>query len=545
MSQGYRKLAIKQLPKTSKSQTPEARYWKKFRFPILLQQFGSVTRVEFSPVAPHDFAVTSSARVIIYNSKTNEPKQTITKFKETAFGASFRQDGQLIVAGGEEGIIRLFDVAKKHQLRTFTGHTDAVHVTRFSTNRDHVMSGGDDGTVRCWDVSTGEAVAVLGKHEDRVRAGVTSPASPDVWASAGYDNKIRVWDVRAKECIKVLDHGHQVEDLLFYPSGGVLVSAGDNVVKIWDVLGGFNVLDTLTAHQKTVMSLALDSTRTRLFTAGADQLVKIYDTTSYKVTHTIKYQAPIMSIAVSPNNTHLITGMSDGTLSIRHRVVDVNEEAAQAKEDPQYNVTNWRYYIRGRTETPGEDDLTIEKKRAQRLQPYDRYLRKFNYREALNAALQSKQVVVIVSLFEEFIRRKSVNTAISGLNEVTIQPLLNFLTRYIIDPKYSKTLVVISNFVLDIYSKVLGQSKMVDDMMLKLQQRVQAEVNLEKNLHGLLGVMDLIMASNSTSLRRVATHDINEYKTDNTTDKSASNTEVNNTMNDVVEDDTEDKMNLS
>jgi hypothetical protein len=31
MSQGYRKLAIKQLPKTSKSQTPEARYWKKFR----------------------------------------------------------------------------------------------------------------------------------------------------------------------------------------------------------------------------------------------------------------------------------------------------------------------------------------------------------------------------------------------------------------------------------------------------------------------------------------------------------------------------------
>lgn len=162
--------------------------------------------------------------------------------------------------------------------------------------------------------------------------------------------------------------------------------------------------------------------------------------------------------------------MSDGTLSIRHRVVDVNEEAAQAKEDPQYStyftadtchmnstnfsmtdVTNWRYYIRGRTETPGEDDLTIEKKRAQRLQPYDKYLRKFNYREALNAALQSKQVVVIVSLFEEFIRRKSVNTAISGLNEVTIQPLLNFLTRYIIDPKYSKTLVVISNFVLGKY----------------------------------------------------------------------------------------------
>lgn len=89
---------------------------------------------------------------------------------------------------------------------------------------------------------------------------------------------------------------------------------------------------------------------------------------------------------------------------------------------------------------------------------------------------------------------------------------------------------------------------MVDDMMLKLQQRVQSEVNLEKNLHGLLGVMDLIMASNSTSLRRVDTQDIVEYKIDNTTDnndKSASNSDANNTMNDVMEDDTEDKMNLS
>jgi hypothetical protein len=32
--------------------------------------------------------------------------------------------------------------------------------------------------------------------------------------------------------------------------------------------------------------------------------------------------------------------MSDGTLSIRHRVVDVNEEAAQAKEDPQYSTSH-------------------------------------------------------------------------------------------------------------------------------------------------------------------------------------------------------------
>jgi U3 small nucleolar RNA-associated protein 15 len=99
-------------------------------------------------VAPHDFAVSSSTRVRrftvqgsfsfvlllniipdqvqIFNPSTNEPKKTITRFKDVVYGARFRGDGKLLVAGGEEGIVRVFDTSSRAIFRSFEGHKKYV-----------------------------------------------------------------------------------------------------------------------------------------------------------------------------------------------------------------------------------------------------------------------------------------------------------------------------------------------------------------------------------------------------------------------------------
>jgi hypothetical protein len=35
-----------------------------------------------------------------------------------------------------------------------------------------------------------------------------------------------------------LDHGQPLEDVAFFPSGGLLVSAGGNYLNVWDILAG-------------------------------------------------------------------------------------------------------------------------------------------------------------------------------------------------------------------------------------------------------------------------------------------------------------------
>lgn len=52
--------------------------------------------------------------------------KNLNKFKEAAYGATFRTDGQLLCAGGEESVVRLFEVNTKSMLRQFRGHKALV-----------------------------------------------------------------------------------------------------------------------------------------------------------------------------------------------------------------------------------------------------------------------------------------------------------------------------------------------------------------------------------------------------------------------------------
>jgi U3 small nucleolar RNA-associated protein 15 len=48
---------------------------------------------------------------------------------------------------------------------------------------------------------------------------------------------VKLWDVRSgPQCSMSLDHGAPVEDVAFFPSGGLLVSAGGTSLCVWDLL---------------------------------------------------------------------------------------------------------------------------------------------------------------------------------------------------------------------------------------------------------------------------------------------------------------------
>lgn len=123
MSTEYKKLSIKKFPRLPDRKTSEARYWSKFKSPILIKEYASVTAIHFSQTAPYDFAVTSSTRVQIYSSKTHSVKKTISRFKDVASSGYIRADGKLVVAGDATGLVQLFDINSRAVLRTMKGHT--------------------------------------------------------------------------------------------------------------------------------------------------------------------------------------------------------------------------------------------------------------------------------------------------------------------------------------------------------------------------------------------------------------------------------------
>ena len=206
-AKSFQKIGVKQYAKLPQRITAENRYWRTFKTVALEQQISSVTCVDFSPASPSEVAVTSSTRVLIYDATSGKVKRQISKFKDVAYSGTFRSDGKLLVAGGESGVVQVFELESRNVLRKFEGHIRPVHAAAFSPEKVHILSASDDKSVKWWDLPTGQLVTTFNEHEDYVRCAV---AGNDLWLSGSYDHTIKLWDTRTKKSVMTLDHGSQV-----------------------------------------------------------------------------------------------------------------------------------------------------------------------------------------------------------------------------------------------------------------------------------------------------------------------------------------------
>ena len=147
----------------SKAKTEDAEHWKQLQQPVTIREYGPVQNVDVCQEEPYFVAVTGSSRVQIFNPLTNSVHKTLSKFRDSAFGGKFRQDGKLLCVGGDNGAVKIFDIASKTLLRTLSGHENATHFADFMDNK-RMASFSDDKTVRVWDISTEEQIHCFVKH---------------------------------------------------------------------------------------------------------------------------------------------------------------------------------------------------------------------------------------------------------------------------------------------------------------------------------------------------------------------------------------------
>ena len=200
MSTNYRRISLREGTSAApaEKETPEARFWQRFRHPVTQRLSCAPSCVAFSPVAPHDFALAAGVRVSIYDYKTNAEKRALGAFKDTVHSVAYRHDGRLITSGLEKGTVVVADATNRTLLRSFRGHRGPTHTSRFACDGNIVLSGSDDAAVRVWDIAANACVGVVEHaHDDYVRASATTPTAPSLWATGGYDHVARLWDLRS------------------------------------------------------------------------------------------------------------------------------------------------------------------------------------------------------------------------------------------------------------------------------------------------------------------------------------------------------------
>ncbi|KAG9355047.1 hypothetical protein JZ751_001760 [Albula glossodonta] len=425
----FKPTRIPSYPKLGEKVTQDTLYWKNYKTPIQIKEFGAVSKIDFSPLSPYNYAVTASTRIHIYGPYSQEPVKTFTRFKDTAYSAKHRSDGKLMVAGCEDSVVRLFDISGRVALRLFRGHTKAVHLTDFTSDRFRILSGSDDYTCRLWDLPNSVELTSYSEHTDYVRCGTTSKLNPDLFVTGSYDHMVKVFDARTDKSVMTMDHSQPVEDVLLFPSEGLLVSAGGRYVKVWDLLKGGQPLVSLKNHHKTVTCLCLSSSGQRLLSGSLDRHVKVYNTTTYKVVHNFDYAASILSVGLAPDDAALVVGMANGVLSVKHRKSP--EEKLQAGGEKRPRRPAYRVFVKGRNYAPKQEDFLVSKPVRMHLQGYDKQLKSFQVSKALDTVLEArirlKTPEVTVAVMQELRRRGTLKNALAGRDERSLSVLLSFL----------------------------------------------------------------------------------------------------------------------
>jgi len=410
-------------------------------------------------------------------------------------------------------------------LRTLDSHKQPVHVTKFSlANQTQILSCSDDTTVKLWDVPSQEAVTTFYDHTDYVRSGIVSISNPNLILTGSYDATVRLFDARTGECEMLMGGSSgegggrntaPVEQVLMFPSGSMALSSAGPILRLWDLVAGGRCLRALSNHQKTITSMTFNSNSSRLLTGGLDQMVKVYDISTYKVVHTMRYPAPILCLAISPDETHIAAGMSDGTLSVRRRQTKASESsandlfAAAALRAGAFEsflgslptIGQGRVKSKTKPKPIGDvDEFRVESRRKKRLKEYDRLLKNFKYSAALDSVLR-KQVppTTTFSLIQELIHRDGLRTALSGRDDVLLEPILRLLLKHVADPRFGEMVSDVADIVIEMYTPVLGQSPIIDTLFLQLRKKVAAELRFQQDLTKARGALEMLLASSALS----------------------------------------------
>lgn len=491
----FKKLNTKIYQKSGPEITPDFIYWKKLQQPVLVKEFGPIEYIDFSPQEPHHFAVTCSVRVQVYNPITKLVTKNLSRFRENAYGAIFRNDGTLILAGGEEKNVKLFDVSTKSMLRLFKGHSAPVHRVAFIYSHPHVASFSDDKSVRVWDVPTENTLHTFIGHTDYIRAGVVNPDVPNIILSGGYDNIVKMWDTRTDKEVMTMNHGGPIESLLFLPNGGMFLSSGGTDIKIWDVLAGGKLRGALAQHHKTITCMKLASNGKRLLSGSLDRHVKIYDISSFKVVHTLDYSNGVVSLGISPDDVTVAAGLVDGIIAIQRRNDEIEGDKTPKKVSSfQYAANQYTYEV-----DEVVPDLSYEKEAK-----YDYHLRKFEYSKALGAALlpyvSTKHPERTVAVLRELLKRKAFNKALSDRDPKVIKQLVRFFIKHIADLRFSKFLIQIADNFLDIISdNIENLPTDIGLLMVQLYQVLKQEEELSRELTFVEGMLQTLLASQVSS----------------------------------------------
>jgi WD40 repeat protein len=232
---------------------------------------------------------------------------------------TFAPDGKLLVSGGDDKVLCMWDTSTGLLVRKLSGHENSIHRIVFSPDGKLLATDDDSGEVRVWNPTRneplyrvpsrggvppafsadGKRLAVLDDkgqihiHEavsGKELAALTPRSAPKTLAlsldgklvAAGDGNGVRLYDTTTGKKIRTYE-GYHSGCVVFSPDGKRLASGGnDSDVFVWELETEDHVCHFKTSEEASVVAIVYSPDGKTLSVATRDSIVSQRDATTGK-----------------------------------------------------------------------------------------------------------------------------------------------------------------------------------------------------------------------------------------------------------------------
>ncbi|XP_068495651.1 uncharacterized protein [Phaseolus vulgaris] len=155
--------------------------------------------------------------------------------KDSVYALATNESGTILVSGGTEKVVRVWDTRTGAKTLKLRGHTDNIRALLLDSTGRYCLSGSSDSMIRLWDIGQQRCVHSYAVHIDSVWALASTPTFSHVY-SGGRDFSLYLTDLQTRESSLLCTGEHPILQLALHDDS-IWVASTDSSVHRWPTEG--------------------------------------------------------------------------------------------------------------------------------------------------------------------------------------------------------------------------------------------------------------------------------------------------------------------
>ncbi|KAL2942439.1 WD repeat-containing protein 48 [Bienertia sinuspersici] len=180
--------------------------------------------------------INSSNSISLHSTPNHGYTPTAAKgHKESVYALAMNDSGTILVSGGTEKVVRVWDPRSGSKTMKLRGHTDNVRALLLDSTGRYCLSGSSDSMIRLWDLGQQRCVHSYAVHTDSVWALASTTSFSHVY-SGGRDQSLYLTDLSTRESILLCTEDYPILQLAL-DDESIWVASTDSSVHRWPAEG--------------------------------------------------------------------------------------------------------------------------------------------------------------------------------------------------------------------------------------------------------------------------------------------------------------------